>query len=72
MSVKACAAELRNAKARFKDVLADAKSNSDLYEVEVATSRVVWRYPQFTEENVLQAQEREERIDKEVKQRETR
>jgi hypothetical protein len=72
MSVKACAAELRNAKARFKDVLADAISNSDHYEVEVATARVERRYPHLTEDNVLQAQEREERIDKEVKQRETR
>jgi hypothetical protein len=72
MQVKACAAELRNAKARFKDVLADAISNSDLYEVEVSTASVERRYPHITEDNVLQAQEREERIDKEVKQRETR
>jgi hypothetical protein len=40
MSVKDCASELRNAKARFKDVLAKAISNSDLYEAEVATARV--------------------------------
>jgi hypothetical protein len=72
MSVKACAAELRNAKARFKDVLADAISNSDLYEVEAAAAKVERRYPHRTEDNVLQAQKREERIDKEVKQRETR
>jgi hypothetical protein len=72
MSVKDCASKLRNAKARFKDVLADAISNSDLYEVEVATARVDRRYLHLTEENVMQAQEREERIEKEVKQRETR
>jgi hypothetical protein len=72
MSVKDCASELRNAKARFKDVLDDEISNSDLYEVEVATERVERRYPHLTEDNVLQAQEREERIEKEVKQRETR
>jgi hypothetical protein len=66
MMVKACAAELHNAKARFKDVLADAILNSDLYQVEVATARVKRRYPHLTEENVLQAQEREERIKKEV------
>jgi hypothetical protein len=72
MLVKACAAELRNVKARFKDILADAISKSDLYEVEVDTIRVKRRYPHLTEDNVIQAQEREDRIDKEVKQRETR
>jgi hypothetical protein len=70
--VKACASELRNAKARFEDALADAISNSDLYEVEVATTRVNRRYPHLTEDSVLQAQECEERSNKEVKQRETR
>jgi cytidylate kinase len=70
--VKDCASELRNAKARFKDVLAEAILSSDLYEVEVATARVERRYPHLTEENVFQAQEREERIEKEVKQRDTR
>jgi hypothetical protein len=40
MSVKDCASELRNAKEIFKDVLSKAISNSDLYEVKVATSRV--------------------------------
>jgi hypothetical protein len=64
MSVKACAFELRNAKARFKDVLAEAISKSDLYEVEVSTARVERRYPHLTDDNVLQAQEREERIEK--------
>jgi hypothetical protein len=72
MLVKACAAELRNAKARFKNVLADAISNIFLYEVEVATARVDRRCPHLTEDNVLQAQEREDRIDNEVNQRETR
>jgi hypothetical protein len=40
LSDKSCVAELRNAKARFKDVLANEILNSDLYEVEVATARV--------------------------------
>jgi hypothetical protein len=40
--------------------------------VEVATAGFDRIYPHLTEENVLQAQECEERIDKEVKQRETR
>jgi hypothetical protein len=62
MSVKDCASELRNAKAIFKDVLSETISNSDLYEVEVATARVEQRYPHLTEENAVQAQEHEERI----------
>jgi hypothetical protein len=72
MSVKDCVSELRNAKERFKDVLAEAISNSDLYEVEVATARVERRYPHLTEDNVMQAQERDERIEKEGNQLETR
>jgi hypothetical protein len=72
MSVNYCVSELRNAKARFKDVLAEAISNSDLYEVEVVAARVGRRYPHLTEDNGMQSQEREERIEKEVKQRETR
>jgi hypothetical protein len=72
ISVKDCASELRNSKEIFKDVLAEAISNSELYEVEVATARVEQRYPHLTEDNVLQAQELEECIEKEVKQRETR
>jgi nitrogen-specific signal transduction histidine kinase len=72
MSLKYCAFELRNAKAKFKDVLDEATSYGDLYEVEVATARVERRYPHLVEDNVMQAQEREDRIEKEVKQRETR
>jgi hypothetical protein len=72
MTVKECASELMNAKAKFNFVLDEATSNGDLYEVEVATARVERRYPHFIEDNIMQAQEREERIEKEVKQRETR
>jgi hypothetical protein len=72
MSVKDCASELRNAKAKFKDVLDEATSNGDLYEVKVATSRVERIYPHLVDDNVMQAQERKDRIEKEVKQRETR
>jgi hypothetical protein len=64
MTVKEFASELRNAKAKFKDVLDEATSNGDLYEVEVATARVERRYPHLIEDNVMQAQEREERIKK--------
>jgi hypothetical protein len=62
MSVKDCASELRNAKSKFKDLLDEATSNGDLYEVEVATARVERRYPHLVEENGMQAQEREDRI----------
>jgi hypothetical protein len=71
MLVKDCASELRNLKARFKDVLVEAIFNSDLYEVEVI-ARFEQRYPHLTVDNVMQAQECEEQIKKEVKQRETR
>jgi hypothetical protein len=64
MSVKECASELRNAKAKFKDVLDEATSNGDLYEVKVTTARVERRYPHLIEDNIMQAQEREERIEK--------
>jgi hypothetical protein len=53
-------------------VIDEATSNGDLYEVEVATARVERRYPHLVENNIMQAQEREEQIEKEVKQRETR
>jgi hypothetical protein len=62
MPVKECASELRNAKEKFKDVLDEATSNGDLYEVEVATARVERRYPHIIEDNEMQSQEREERI----------
>jgi hypothetical protein len=55
-TVKECASELRNARAKFKDVLDEATSNGDLYEVEVATARVERRYPHIIEDNVMQAQ----------------
>jgi hypothetical protein len=72
MSVKDCTSELLNAKAKFKDVLDKATSNGDIYEVEVAIARVERRYPPLIEDNVMQEQEREDRIEKEIKQRETR
>jgi hypothetical protein len=68
MSLKDCASELRNAKAKFKDVLDEATYNGDLYEVEVSTARVERRYPHLAEDNVMQAQECEDQIEKEVKQ----
>jgi hypothetical protein len=55
--LKKFASELRNAKAKFKDVLDEATSNGDFYEVEVATARVERRYPHLIEDNFMQAQE---------------
>jgi hypothetical protein len=72
MTVKECASDLRNSKAKLKDVLDEATSNVDIYEIEVATARVERRYPHLVKDNVMQAQEQEEQIKKEVKQRETR
>jgi hypothetical protein len=69
MTVKECASELRNVKEKFKDVLDETTSKEDLYEVEVDTARVERRYHHLVEDNVVQAQERKERIEKEVKQR---
>jgi hypothetical protein len=60
MSVKECASELRNAKEKFKDILDEATSNGDLYEVEVATAWVKRRYPHLVKDNITQAQEQEE------------
>jgi HEPN domain-containing protein len=57
-TVKECVSELRNEKAKFKDVIDEATSNGDLYEVEVATAGVERRYPHLIEDNVMQAQER--------------
>jgi hypothetical protein len=62
MMVKECASKLRNAKEKFKEVLDEATSNGDLYEVAVVTARVERRYPHLVKDNVMQAQEREERI----------
>jgi hypothetical protein len=69
MTVKECASELRNVKAKFKEVIDEETPNGDIYEVEVATARAERRYPHLIEYNVMQAQEREERIEKEVNQR---
>jgi hypothetical protein len=55
MTVKECASELRNAKAKFKGILDEATSKGDLYEVEVATARVEMRYYHLIEDNVMQA-----------------
>jgi hypothetical protein len=64
--------QLNNARRQLKDVLKDAANNGSLYEVEVATARVENKFPLFTEDNVVCAIEREEKIELEVKAREKR
>jgi hypothetical protein len=56
MTVKECASELRNAKAKFKDIIDEETSNGDLYEFEVDTARVEEIYPHLIKDNVMQAQ----------------
>jgi hypothetical protein len=62
MSVKDFASKLRKEKAKFKDVLDEATSKGNLYEVKVATARVERSYPHVIEDNVMQTQEREDYI----------
>jgi hypothetical protein len=57
MAVKECDSELGSAKAKFKDVLDEATSNGDIYEVEVATARLERRSPHIVKDNIMQAQE---------------
>jgi hypothetical protein len=64
--------EMRNARARFKDILRDVKSNGTLYELEVAAARVERKNPILTAENEELSQERDDLIQKEVKARENR
>jgi hypothetical protein len=62
----------KNACARFKDILRDAKSNGTLYKLEVAAARVDWKHPHITAYNEELSQERDDLIQKEVKARENR
>jgi hypothetical protein len=61
-----CFSEMRNALARFKDILRGAKSNGTLYELEVATARLKRKNSLLTEENEELSQERDDLIQKEV------
>jgi hypothetical protein len=64
--------QLNNARRQLKDVLKEAANNGALYEVEVTTARVEKKFPHLTEDNVVCAIEREEKIELEVKARENR
>jgi hypothetical protein len=63
---------MRNARARFKDILRDSKSNGTLYELEVAEARVERKHPILTAANEELSQERDDLIQKEVKAHENR
>jgi hypothetical protein len=63
---------MRNARARFKDILRDAKSNGTLYELEVAVASVERKHPLLTAYNEEPSQERDDLLQKKVKARENR
>jgi hypothetical protein len=72
MTTTECIHQLNNARRQLKDVLKDAANNGAFFEVEVETARVEKKFPHLTEENVVCAIEREEKIELEVKARENR
>jgi hypothetical protein len=72
LTIQECFSEMRNVRARFKDILRDAKSNGTLYELEVVTARVERKHPQLTEDNEELSQERDDLIQKEGKAQENR
>jgi hypothetical protein len=67
MTTTACIHQLNNARRQLKDVIKEAANNGAFYEVEVATARVENKFPHLTEDNVVCAIEREEKIELEVK-----
>jgi hypothetical protein len=58
LTIQECISEMKNARAKFKDILRDAKLNSTLYELEVAAARVERNYPHLTADNEELSQER--------------
>jgi hypothetical protein len=64
LTIRECFSEMRNVRARFKDILRDAKSNGTLYELEVAAERVKRKHPLLTEDNEELSQERDDLIHK--------
>jgi hypothetical protein len=62
MTITACIHQLKNSRSQLKDLLKDAKINGSFHEVEVATARVVKKYPHLTEDNPVYVIEREEKI----------
>jgi hypothetical protein len=72
LTIREFISEMRNALARFKDILRDAKSNGTLYELEVASARVERKHPLLTADNEELSQVRDDIIQKEVITRENR
>jgi hypothetical protein len=72
LTIRECFSEMRNSRARFKDILRDAKSNGTLYKLEVAAVRVERKHHILTADNEELSQERDDLIQKEVKARENR
>jgi hypothetical protein len=72
LTIRECFSEMRKARARFKDIVRDAKSNGTLYELEGAEVRVERKNPITTADNKELSQERDDLIQKELKVRENR
>jgi hypothetical protein len=72
MTITACIHQLNNARRQLKDVLKEDANNGAYYEVEVSTARVEKKFLHLTDDNVVCAIEREEKIELEVKARENR
>jgi hypothetical protein len=68
MTITACINQLNSARRQLKDVA----NNGAFYEVEVTIACVEKSFPHFTEDNVVCAIEREEKIELELKAQENR
>jgi hypothetical protein len=66
-----CHRQAKNARAKLKDIVTDAKENGTSYELEVAIARVHKRHPELCDDPSLEV-EREDRIANELKTRENR
>jgi hypothetical protein len=64
LTIRECFSEMRNTRARFKDILRDAKPNGTLYDLEVAEARVERNRPLLTADNEELSQERDDLIQK--------
>jgi hypothetical protein len=51
LTIQECISEMKNARARFKDILRDEKSNGTLYELEDTAARLEQNHPHLTADN---------------------
>jgi hypothetical protein len=72
LTIRECFSEMRNARAHFKDILRDDKSNGTLYELDVAVEKVDRKHLLLTADNEELSQVREDLIQKDVNARENR